>query len=390
VIVRFGVCTLLALLLGTGILAAQAPSDSLLWEQRLGDEGVSDERIGEAGRRMLLGFLRSEDEEGVDALIAFMDRRIGVDPSSATPWLEPRERLMVEIARAHADTVATPAVVPLLRTAILQPYLHRSVQDRFTLELGDYLLHYTPRMTLRLKEEGADEAQRLFHLLLVNRFSTVGVRARADVNGQIRRFIALNPASSLVPVAEQWLITPYQESDFGGAVAVGWEQGGWSGAIADRLDGASGPSIELEGYIDRLTVVGGFAGATVEVPEAFLYRGDSILPGRVGLRWVRAMVGYELRVGRTAFTPLLGLAEVGWARNDGNAGGELRGGTTWSGGVQVGYRVLPADTGPHVDLRVRLAATGSGLDGGDRALTGTRWSVQVGLAVVARPMIVLP
>lgn len=385
---RCGGLLVVALLVAVPSLFGQT-LDSLAWERRLGAEGEPADTVAAVARQMLLGYLRSEDDEALAGLMAFMDDRLGVGSSSDTPWLEPRERLMVEIARAHPDTVATEKVGSLLEAAVLQPYIRRSLQDRFTLDLADYLLHYTPRMTLRLKERGASSVQQEFHLLLVNRFSTTGIRARAEVNRQIERFITSNSSSPLAALARRWLVTPYRESDLGGAIAVGWEQGGWSGPIADRLSGASGPSIELEGYIDQVTVVAGFAGATVDVPNGFVTRGDSIAPGTLGVQWARAMIGYEFRIGRTAFLPLAGVAAVGSAR-EAEEGEEIEGGATWSAGAQIGYRILPADVGPHIDLRLRVGATGAGLALDDPALAGVRWSVQIGVAVVARPIVVIP
>ena len=125
------------------------------------------------------------------------------------------------------------------------------------------------------------------------------------------------------------------------------------------------------------------------VPNGFVTRGDSIAPGTLGVQWVRAMIGYEFRIGRTAFLPLAGVAAVGSAR-EAEEGEEIEGGATWSAGAQIGYRILPADVGPHIDLRLRVGTTGAGLVLDDPALAGVRWSVQIGVAVVARPIVVIP
>jgi hypothetical protein len=367
------------------VATAQRASDSAAIDRAIRLER-SDLPFAASARMLLLRRLRQGDARGGRSLLVFMGRR----PDDAATWLTARERLLAETIIADTLLVRErERMTSLLATAAISAKQNLAYDDRLFESERDLLRESVDAVAARFDENDPTPAERTFYNLLINQLFTRGYRAQEKINDRVDAFAGAYPASPLVPIAREYLKKAYGETDFGAAFMAGYAFGGFDGGLGRRFDLFYGPSLSGELYLYRITIAGVVTFGNAVAPQPFTAGGEQWLSGSQSFINLALDGGYELRFGRLAITPLLGLAgqAIRGADSAGSDPAALPRTNVRLGydlGAIIGYRI-PFDVGPHLDLRVQGGRAAVSFDGYDPSLSGSLWYIRLGFALIQRP-----
>lgn len=366
-----------------------SPVDSAKVARRIAQESEGRSPAARA-RLALYAMIRSGETDQAGELLDFMDAygaSIG-----ASDWVTPAERLLSETLLGDPRLVArTSRLDDLLAGWRGSPRQHQAFQDRLHQRLQDRLRLSVDPVFALLDRWRPDPEDRFFFLILVNHLTISGIRGREQLNDMIDSFAGEFPESPLVRIARERITFVYSERPIGVAVHVGYAVGMFDETLNERYRRFYGPVIGGEFYLWQASMLAQLAIGLADGRRAFQIGGETWPMGESPLISLSLDAGYEVRLGRTAFTPLLGLAiqNLRSADLDRPGGGERPSTGTrlgYDASIQTTYRIA-FDRGPHVDLRLRVGRTDTDLESCDKSLAGGLWYVGLGLAIVHRPYI---
>lgn len=363
--------------------------DSMGIAQRIAAE-VNATTFGGRARLSLLKSMRSGEFDVVAELLDFMDRY--GQSLGAADWLTPAERLLSESLLGDPRLVVRASRLnDMLVGWRERPHQHPLYQDQLHDKLRELLRVSVDAVFQLLDRWRVDPEDRFFFLILVNHLTIQGIRGREQLNGMIDSFAVEYPASSLVEIARGHIQFVYRERPIGGAIHVGYEVGLFDDGLERLYRRYYGPVIGGEFYAWEMTLAARLSIGLADGKESFHAGGEAWPVGESSMLSLSLDLGYEVRFGRLAFTPMAGVAlqhlrsadSIGVATESRpNAGGRIG----YDVAMQTTYRIA-FDRGPHVDLRMRLGRTDSSLENYDAILGGGLWYVGLGIAIVHRPYI---
>jgi hypothetical protein len=378
---------LLILLMGSSSAQTAADSlrraDSLRYEKLIAGS-YPDRSFASNARLMLSGKLKAEDAVGAHRLIEFMDHRLSFDGQ----WLTASERLLAETILADTILVADSDHIATLLAGSQRLKGDPTIDDQLLQREHELLRGDAERITSRFDEHGRSQQERRFFNLLLNHLLVKGYRARAALNELVERFALEYASSWRAEVARSYFIRPYDEADFGAAFSVAYAAGRFDGSLGRLFDAFYGPVLGGEFYLYGGTIAGSLTIGVATAPASFRAGNDIWSAGKSSFLNGSLGAGYELRLGRLAITPTIGLA-LQSARGPGEesepdtlprTGNRLG----LDAAILIGYRI-PFDIGPSIDLRIRLGRTSTTIGDYDPQFNGGLYSVQIGLALVQRP-----
>jgi|GEM_PF-1928618 len=384
---RFLLATAVALLLLPALscrLHAQFSSDSLDIERAIAAERSDLSYAGRA-RMLLLRRLRTDDVGEARRLLGFMDR---YRPAG---WLTATERLAAETLIGDSLLIRdTARMEGLLAAARVTERQHLSYHDDLQASLRDLLRGRADAVTARFLAWEPTVGERWFINLLINHLHVRGLRGQEELNSRVDEFARRFPDAPLLPIARQYIRKDYAEVDFGAAFSAGYSLGTFDGSLGEYFDSYHGPVLAGELYLYRITIAGSLNFGVADAVRDFEAGGERWENGESPFLNAALCAGYEFRFGRLAITPLAGLAMQS-ARGSDSAGIDepdlprTRDRVGLEVGALVGYRILPSDRGTHIDLRVRVGRTWTGLSTYAPEFSGALWYLQFAFALVQRP-----
>jgi hypothetical protein len=363
-------------------LSAQSAGDSVALEKSIAAEHPDLPFVASA-RRRLLRQLHYSDLNGARVSIAFMARR-------APAWLTAAEGLAAEALLADTTLLRDiPHLEMLMAGAASGPKQSPAYDDLLYRSEIDMLRERAEGLQDRFVAASPMADELLFYNLLVNHLYTRGYRAQEKLNARVDDFASRYPASPLAPLAVRYIKLRYAEFPIGLAFTAGYAAGLFSGDIADRYNYFHGPMIGGEVYLWELTVAAWIDFAVAKAPRDFTAGGRLWGAGSSSMVNAAFDAGYEIRLGRLAITPAVGLALQSLRGVAGASGDPADLPRTHDRlgldlGVIVGYRI-PFDLGPHIDFRAKLGRAQTSLSDYDPRFSGALWYVQFAFALVQRP-----
>ncbi|MBS1912702.1 MAG: hypothetical protein JST22_12010 [Bacteroidetes bacterium] len=335
-----------------------------------------------AARRLLARDLERGDRVEARNVLSTIDR---TDASALTA----SERLLAETMLADPALLRdTARLSALLEQAVPAFGEHPDYRDRLYPALREALRTRADAVAAVLDDRAPSDAERAFFNLLINHLFVSGLRGREELNRRVENFAGQYPASPLVPLARRYIHRDYGEVPFGAAFSAGYGVGRFSGDLGDRFAYAHGLLLAGELYIREVTVAASFLFGVAHATNPFTARGSAWPQGNAELTSIALDLGYEFRNGRLAVTPFagLGVQNVSRAVTDDTAPEPPHTGDAigYDIGLMIGCRV-PFDAGPHLDFRVRVGCTHTGLSSYDPSFSGSFWYITLGFALVQRP-----
>lgn len=375
----------------TGLAVAQAPAtiDSAGIALRIADE-INGSSLAARARLALLKAIRSGEFDRAAEVLDFMD--LYAVSLGASDWITPAERLLSETLQGDPRLVVRASrLKDLLYGWRSSPHQHPGYHDDLHARLRDLLRVSVDAAFQLLDRWRLDPEDRFFFLILVNHLTIQGIRGREQLNNMIDSFAVEYPESPLAGIARDAIRFTYRERPIGAAIHVGYEVGLFDGALGKRFRRYYGPVIAGEFFAWEATIGARLSIGLADGRESFRAGGEAWPLGEASLLALSLDAGYEIRLGRLAFTPMAGVALQHLQSADSV---EVATESRPSSGTRIGYDLavqttyrIAFDRGPHVDLRIRLGRSDSDLEAYDAILAGGLWYVGLGIAIVHRPYI---
>lgn len=317
-------------------------------------------------------------------LLAFMDNR-----QNNGPWLNGPERLLLLTILTDTATLLNPAALDQMLAetwSVAGSLRPDGVRDRLR-----YLLRSgAASASDRFDGYRPTEEERRFFNLLLNHLTARGLRAQESLNTLVEQFAAQYPRSRFLPLAQSHIRRQYSEQVGGLGIQAGYGGGVPVGELGNRFGKLHGIAVELEGYLSQFTLSGAVQFLSLAVPAQFVAAGDQWPAGDASMTNATLSLGYELRQGRIAFTPMFGLAAMSVQSGDAIRQQEQAIQTGFGLGFDLSgvadYRI-PFDEGPHINVRARVGYSGGALAGYDPTFAGGILYFRLGFGLVYRPYV---
>ena len=381
-----GLCTLLCLMPQS--VQAQHfawPEDSIRYEELVQSHGPGDFRT--SARRSLLSSIRQNQPQRASGILLFMARRKNVDR-----WLTSQEYLLAETLIADTTFLRdTGRVVQLLKESFQHTGGEGGFDDNLLLNMRRILRDKPERTIRRLLQFGATQAELQFFQLIQNAQLVSGVRTVKEMNELVDRFREDFPESDYAMLAARYLRFDLARASFGSGFFLGYAFGGVVGSSSGIPGKSDGLSVRAALFKDRFTLSASLFAARLFVQDTLSAGTDRWGQGLAGMLGGMLDIGYEIQGGDAMITPFVGgtmyrLRQDGSSPNDRGVSTGLRLGIGF--GTDLAYR-LKFDTGPHLDLGLRLTAIIPGFSGYSTRLDGTLVLLGVSFGFVGRPYTVV-
>jgi hypothetical protein len=315
-------------------------------------------------------------------VIGFMDRY----DNSRGDWLSSSERLDIAIVRGDLALFRdTTRLDQMLAADLRDRHLAPPYLDSLPSALRKIERDHAPALIAAFDSRGATDIEQRFYAILLNSRVVRGIRAQRGIHELIESLQRDAPASPYTGMARRYLDVEYTDASIGASFFFGYEFGVTSGAIGDRFAQFGAPTLASELYIDQVAITGRIRFAVLTASSGV--RATSTLPaGDASFVGVSIGGGYEFRSGMILVTPYVGIGMNELSFDPTNGGVKSGWNIGWEFGALISYRI-PSDVGPHLDLSLRLARMTPGLGRFDDALSGSIYSIAIGLALVQRPYV---